>query len=178
MREFWNVYDESGSLLEKFVEKGESLQEGEYHLAAEVWVVNSQGSLLIQKRSENCHILPGSWALTTGRIQAGESPAVGGARELFEEMGIAVSREDLHWLRRVVRRDGSHLIWDIFVCRTDVPLSELCLQEDEVSDAKWVSPDEFEKMLADGSLHPYPEIREVLVQALEACGLGPAAGRY
>ncbi|MCW1250010.1 NUDIX domain-containing protein [Acaricomes phytoseiuli] len=53
-------------------------------------VLNEAGEVLLVRRSDN-----GRWALVTGILDPGEEPAVGLAREVFEETGVQVEVERL-----------------------------------------------------------------------------------
>lgn len=114
---------------------------------AEVWPVNPHGEILIQKRSLQCPILPGVWGLTTGRIQSGETTAQGAVRELREELGLSVPVNRLIFLERIIRRDETHLIWDIFTVKIFAEISSLQMQTSEVEQALWVPPSKFLQML-------------------------------
>ena len=144
------------------VPKGAELSAEEYHLAMEVWIVNSKGEVLIQERSQDCEILPGIWGLTTGRMVAGEDTRSGCIRELREELGLAVQPEQLQFLRRILRQDGTHLIWDIYLLQMDVPISQLRLQSEEVSGAKWADLAALRQLILTGKLFFYPEIWEII----------------
>lgn len=162
--EYWDLYDEFGNPLGRTISKGTALREGEYHFAVEIWIVNSRGEFLIQQRSKTCELLPGIWAFTTGRVAAGETTAEGCIRELQEELGLCASAGQLLPLRRIVRRDGTHLIWDLFLLRTAHPLSAFSLQKEEVASVKYVSFLNLLKGLEEKNIFSYPEIRDVAEQ--------------
>ena len=75
--ERWDIYDERAEKTGKIVNKGEALLPHEFHLAAEVWILNGKGQVLVQQRSCNCEILPGVWGLTTGRMRMAEDTRTG-----------------------------------------------------------------------------------------------------
>ena len=164
--EYWDICDATGKPTGCIWPKGEPFPLGMYHLAAEIWVVNKNGDILIQRRAAGCEILPGVWGLTTGRIAAGESTRQGAVRELWEELGIAAQPEELVPLLRARRTE---LIWDVYLLRRDTPLSALRLQEEEVAEARWVTPDIFRQMAATGELYRYPELEDVLGRVKELC---------
>lgn len=68
---------------------------GEFHLAMEAWILNSNKEILLQRRADSCEVLPGVWGLTTGRMLAGENSKVGCVREIQEELGLTCSRKPL-----------------------------------------------------------------------------------
>ena len=162
--EYWDVYDADGNFTGKSVEKGSIFLPGEYHLAIELWIVNSKKEILIQKRSEQCALLPGVWALTTGRLLSGESSLSGCIREAKEELGISIDESQLVFLRRLSL--PAELIWDIYAFKSDIASDFFALQSSEVSEVKWVSSETFYKMIENGDLFYYPEIFSVLSQVI------------
>ena len=92
--EYWDIYDKDGNFTGRKKGKYEKWSKDEYHLATEVWVINSKKQILIQKRSDKCEILPSMWALTTGRVVSGETTRQGCIRELREELGINASEDE------------------------------------------------------------------------------------
>lgn len=167
--EQWQVYNEYGKKIPKIITDNVQLSAGEYHLAVEAWIVNSKNQILLQQRSEALPLLPGYWALTTGRVQLGEDSAAGCLREVEEELGIALCREELAFICRIPRQDETHLLWDLYAVYKDVALQELCLQKEEVAQVKWVDKAEFLDMLTSGLIYEYPEIHEVLDAVLSRC---------
>ena len=92
--EYWDIYDKDGNFTGRKKGKYEKWSKDEYHLATEVWVINSKKQILIQKRSDKCEILPSMWALTTGRVVSGETTRQGCIREFREELGINASEDE------------------------------------------------------------------------------------
>lgn len=151
-RELWDLYDKEGTPLGRTVYRGDILNEGEYHLVVQVWVRRRDGRYLIQKRSEDLELLPGVWATTAGSVLAGENCVSSAARELNEELGIDVDPLELDQVFRRVRDDSIGSAW--FVER-DVEPSHIRLQEEEVSEVKWTTPEEIRGMVADGTFYDY-----------------------
>ena len=73
-------------------EEGEP-EEGEYKLSVHVWILNSRGEILIQKRNENLKRNPGKWAFTGGVVDSGETSVEGAIRESKEELGIDIAKD-------------------------------------------------------------------------------------
>ncbi len=70
----------------------ECKKKGLLHRAVAVFLRNSQGQVLLQRRSISDDWLPGKWTVScTGHVRAGENPSHGSSRELREELGIAAS---------------------------------------------------------------------------------------
>jgi 8-oxo-dGTP pyrophosphatase MutT (NUDIX family) len=151
--EIWDVLDKNGQPTGKTVErKRVCLARGEYHLVVHIWILGSDGRVLIQRRSFQKPLMAGEWAAIGGSAVSGESPAAAAKRELFEEMGIDSKEEDLKLIRIMCRKNS---ILNIFLISRDTSLSELILQESEVSDAKWVHRNKLRQMIKNGEFHNY-----------------------
>ena len=151
--EIWDVIDGDGIPTGKTVVRGKCfLKPGEYHLVVHIWIISSDGKLLIQRRSDQKKLMPGEWAATGGAAVSGESSFSAAKRELFEELGISSDQNSLKNILRLKRRNSLLDIWAI-VC--DIKASELKLQKSEVAEARWVSTDQLKQMVEDGLFHNY-----------------------
>lgn len=165
--EYWDIYDAEGNPTGRVLPKGAVLSPEEYHLAGEVWVYDAaHRQFLLQQRSEACELLPGMWGHTTGRIRAGEDSRTGCVRELQEELGLVVAPQELQLLRRILRRDGQGLIWDVYLLGRELDPAQLTLQPEEVAAACWVDVAQMQQLMAEGRMFCYPEIQEILAQIL------------
>ena len=159
--EYWDIYDKDGNFTGRKKGKYEKWDKDEYHLATEVWVINSKKQILIQQRSEKCQLLPGIWALTTGRVVSGETTRQGCIRELKEGLGIEAKEEECNLVKSLLK-NRLGMIWDIYFLRKDVELEDVTLQKEEVSRVKLVNTDEFRDMLKEGIMCEYSEVYELL----------------
>ncbi len=150
--ERWDLRDGEGNLIGKTMKRGEPLRPGQYHLVVHIWVVDSRGRLLIQRRAPHLRLMPGVWAATGGSAVAGEDSHAAAARELYEELGIRTVEGELEYAGRIRRRNS---FTDIWILRRDVPLASLRLQKEEVAQAKWVTRGELLEMIASRAFHHY-----------------------
>lgn len=149
--EIWDILDKNGNPTGKTVERKKvCLQKGEYHLVVHIWVLGSDGRVLIQRRSLQKPLMPGEWAAIGGSAVSGEAPKDAAKRELFEEMGIET--DELSLIGKTVRRSS---ILYLYLALCDLPVSELKLQEEEVSEAKWVHRNKLRQMIKNGQFHNY-----------------------
>ena len=161
-KEYWDVYTIDCVRTGKIVEKGNySFTGDEYQLAVEAWIMNDKGEFLIQQRSYEVEILPGVWAMTTGRIKSGEEPLYACVREVSEEVGLNFEPEDLTHIYHFVNH-SNNMIWDLYLMKWNGDVSELSFQPNEVAQAAWVSEEELRRMLANDEVYCYPEVYEVL----------------
>ena len=154
MREYWDVLNEQGEKTGKRLRRTayNQLASGEYHLVVHIWIVNSRGEFLIQRRSEDRLPMPGEWAATGGSVFSGEDSQAAAIRELHEELGIRVLPSEIHYLRQFKRKNS---IIDFWWARVDADLSSLNLDPEEVEEARWVSADQLREMIRKKQFHNY-----------------------
>lgn len=150
MIEYWDVYDINRNKTGQVHQRGLELKEGKYHLVVAVWIKNKNNEILLTKR--NAEKLWGNyWECTGGAVIAGEDSLTGAKRELLEEIGIEVTSEQLKLLGTTI-----HKTWftDTYLLTKDISLSDLKLQAEEVTDAKWVNINEFDTMCSKDLIVP------------------------
>lgn len=151
--ELWDIMNEKGETTGRTVVRGRTvLRPGEYHLVVHIWVIDSAGRFLIQRRSDQRRLMPGEWAATGGSAVSGEDSLTAAARELREELGIKAEREEFRFMTRFKRRNA---FLDVWFLRRDADAGRLRLQRSEVAEAKWITPDSFAKMIEDKKFHNY-----------------------
>jgi len=126
--------------------KAEVHRDGDWHVAAHVWLITPDHRVLLQRRSVEKENWPGYWDVSAaGHLSAGETPAEGAVRETFEELGLRLEPGELQRLgvarEESVLRDGTYIdreLHEIFVVHREVDLSMLTLQLGEVDDVMLV----------------------------------------
>lgn len=96
--------------------------------------------------------MPGEWAAIGGSAVSGETSTIAAQRELFEEMGIETDADELLLIKRMVRKSS---LLNIYLIYKDIPIADLKLQEEEVSEAKWVHRNKLRQMIKHGEFHNY-----------------------
>lgn len=159
MTEYWDIYDIDGNKTGRLHERGVTILPGDYHICVEVWIINENNELLIQKRSPFLKVLPGLWSFTTGCVLSGETSVKACAREVKEELGIDIPENGFEYIFRAKRTD---ILFDVYAVKTHFDINEISIQTSEVSDFKIVSFDEIRKMIKNGSFYEYPELAELI----------------
>lgn len=141
-----DLYDEKRNLTGETVFKGEEIPNGKYIVVVLVFIQNSEGKFLIQKRSENKN---GKYATTGGHPKSGESSLQGIITEVEEEIGLTLKKEDLQ-LYYGGRSDKEKVFWDDYYIKLDVPnIDKLHLQKEEVESLHWFTKDEIKQLEKD-----------------------------
>ncbi len=129
-------------------------RDGDWHRAVHVWIIGSDGRLLLQRRAWTKENHPGLWDISAaGHVSAGESAIEAAIRETAEELGVSVSAAELEHvatLREQWRLNGGtyldNEIHDVFIVRRDLEATALALQKEEVAEVQWVTADELRAM--------------------------------
>ena len=116
------------------------------HRSVYIFLVNSRGEILIQKRSVNKDLYPGFYtASATGHVNYGEDYDAAAKRELKEELGVDVP------LRRLCKvksfSDVEREISMVYVCRYDGPIR---FDRNEIDEVIFMSIDDIERSLKTG----------------------------
>lgn len=152
--ELWDILDEEGNLTERTIERGQPLKEGEYHLVVHIWIRNSKGEYLIQKRSGKVNRWPGIWAATGGAAIKGENSLTAALREVKEELGISFEPD---MLKKIIRVKRKNALSDLWLACCDVDLKEIRMQKEEVSEVKYAGTSEIFSMIATKEFFDYGE---------------------
>ncbi len=150
--ELWDLFDRNGVPLGRTIRRGERMRAGEHHKVVHIWIVNSVDRVLIQRRSKHRKLMPNIWAVTSGSVVAGEESPDAARRELGEELGIQLPDTAFEFLGRLVRRNS---LCDVFLIRRDIAVPDMCLQREEVSQARWVTVEQLTEMLRRRQFHHY-----------------------
>jgi 8-oxo-dGTP pyrophosphatase MutT (NUDIX family)/GNAT superfamily N-acetyltransferase len=163
MAELWDVLDGEGNKTGRVIERGEKLRSDEYMMAVHVYLCNLQGEFLVQKRSMNKPILPGVWDVTGGAIVSGEEGYEAAIREVEEEVGIRLRKENLFHIL-TVRRE--RYFADIWFAIADFRLCDCILQEDEVDEVKFVSAHDMKQLLTE-AVYRKEDYKRMVMDAIE-----------
>jgi isopentenyldiphosphate isomerase len=155
--ELWDLYDRDRVKLGKTASRSDrdKLADGEYHLTVHAAIFNSDGKMLIQRRTDNKESWPGLWDITVGgAVVSGEDTRLGIERELEEELGIIESFKDA---RPYLTIHSTRCICDVYILVRDVDLESLVFQPTEVSAARYATLDEITELIKEGKFLPYRE---------------------
>lgn len=163
MAELWDIYDTRAQKTGRCMERGALFTPGEFHQVVHIWLINSKGELLIQKRAAQVAWRPGIWAATGGSAVAGEDVYTAAIRELSEELGIRGVEDSMEFVMTIKHRNSLCSVWAVFC---DIPVERLVLQQEEVEEARWVSRETLFAMMERQEFYRYDYL-EFLLRYLE-----------
>lgn len=158
--EILDIYNEDRLPTGRKHKRGMPVREGDYILVVHVWIVNSKGQILIQKRQKTKSLFPGMWdCAAAGAALAGDTSEKAAIRETKEELGIDLdmSRAELFCTDKF-----SFGFDDIWLVKQEIELDDICLQKEEVEAVKWSDPLEILKMAQNGEFVKYYYLEKLL----------------
>ena len=138
MTEYIDIFDENWNATGEVLEKAEAERQGKWHKAAHIWIVNPRGELLLQLRGPNKKNHPNMWDISAaGHVSVGETVIEGGIREMYEELGVTITADQLIPITKNNSPSNKHL-HSVFLIKLDLPLDAFVFNDHEVAEVKYV----------------------------------------
>lgn len=139
MDELVDRLDEEGNYTGQAILKSDAHRHGIFHPTVHIWFYTNYGEILIQQRGEFKDTHPLFWDVSVaGHVGAGEDIYNAAIREVKEEIGLNVTKEDLKEIG-VFKSNQQHSknfidneFHHTFLCELKVPFSALTKQSSEV----------------------------------------------
>jgi len=148
MSEYMDVYDTNKNKIGKIIERKnkKNIPEGEYTISVHCFIINSKKQVLLTQRNYNKK-RGGKWEETHGGLKSGEKSIDGIIRELHEEIGVDVKSDELKLYSTIKNK---RVFRDIYILYKDVPKDSIRFLDGEVIDCKYVSINDYKKMIERG----------------------------
>ncbi len=155
--ELLDVLDEKGNATGEVMGRKEVHANGIWHRCVHVWILNSKGELLLQRRSTKVENYPGMFDVSAaGHVSAGESKLEAAVKELGEEIGVTADPAELIVIDELkVQVDkgpgkgtNNHFD-DIYLLERDIDIRDLKLQKEEVDTVEFVPWRELRERVAN-----------------------------
>ncbi len=144
MKEFFDCLDKDRNKLGYSKVRGSALLENEYNQGIEVYIVNDSKLLMTKRSSSKSH--PNMWEVPGGCSILDESSIDTALREMKEELGITFIKDDLTLLDTSIYKK---MFVDMYISNKYINIDEVVLEKEEVSEIKFVSNKELNKMIND-----------------------------
>lgn len=151
--ELIDICDENNKLTGIQKMKSEAHRDGLWHRAVHIWIYNSEGELLLQLRAKKKLLYPDMWDISAaGHVSAGDEPITSGLREIEEEIGLKVKKEDLQFFKirktKAIFRDiKNNEFYYIYFLKFDGDIKQLKLQDEEVQKIRFLPLSKIEEEL-------------------------------
>lgn len=174
MEEMVDVIDSvTGEKTGEVISKNEAHSKGIWHSSIHILLFNkNKDKILLQKRCSSKKLYPNMWDITVGgHISAGEEPIVSAYRELEEELGLRADDYEFEYVDRIKEEfvnngvDSKEFVY-VYMIVSDVDISDIKLQESEVSEAEWFTLDGVEELISTGKMIEHVAEFEVIRSVL------------
>lgn len=116
-----------------------------------VWIENSEGQVLMQKRSMDKVTSPGCWtAAVEGTVEEGDSYDKTAERELAEEIGLTGFVPTQNNKKHYKAEFGGR-VCQAYTVICDWPIEKFVIQKSEVAELKWFNKDVIMQDISEGS---------------------------
>ncbi|MBP5679324.1 MAG: NUDIX domain-containing protein [Bacilli bacterium] len=149
MKEYFDVLDCNRKSLDYKKERGEKLLDHEYNMGAEDFIICDNKILMTQRSPEKSH--PGMWEVPGGCSQAGEESFDTLVREMSEEVGVKVDSSNTRYIGTKLYKKQ---FVDIYETVTSIDIHDIKVQEEEVSEVRFVGKEEFEELVSQEKVVP------------------------
>ncbi|MFW6137708.1 MAG: NUDIX hydrolase [Spirochaetota bacterium] len=155
--EYFEVCSEDGSYAGTNAPRDVVHSQGLWHKTAHVWIYNSLGEILFQKRAIHKDSHPGLWDVSAaGHLQIGEPPETAAVREVWEELGLDIDVDELIYFDNknftLISQGGRFIdrevTW-VYLYRYEGGVVSLNPDEQEVSGLMLMETTRVKKMLED-----------------------------
>lgn len=149
MEEYLELYDDSkirtGIKIPRSKEK--ELPDGMHILIAALIIMNSHNQIMLQLTSPEKGSI---YSLPSGHVLYGENSEDTVIREMYEEQGIKISKDEIKFLgERLANRIA---FFDIYYLKRDYTIDEMNLQKEEVANVVWTTFEEIDSLYELGKL--------------------------
>ncbi len=142
--ELVDIVDENNKLTGQVEDRWVAYNKGLWRRTVSCWIMNEKGEVLLQKRTANKVRNPNKWAKTGGQVDSGETVEKAIYREVKEELGIEIPKEQIK-VQNIHKSDEKNKRFAYnFIFVVNYKIADYILQKEEVSEVKYVTIEEME----------------------------------
>lgn len=151
--ELIDIVDENNNLTGQVEERWVAFEKGLWRRTVSCWIMNEKGEVLLQKRAGEKRRNPNKWAKTGGQVDSGETVEEAIYREVKEELGIEIPKEQIE-IDSIYKSDDKNKRFAYnYIFVVDYKLEDYILQKEEVADVKYFTIEELEKIRKNNDLN-------------------------
>ena len=147
--ELIEIVDKHGNFTGQIMDKEEAHDKNLLHNEVAIFIINDKKQVLLEKRSPNKRFNPNKYALCAGHVDAYESLEEAALREIKEEVGLDISKNDLIPFgekETTIRDSNSHITY-FYYTKSNKSETDFTIQKEELSEVKWFDIDKVIKMI-------------------------------
>lgn len=174
--EYIDIVNENGKPTGEVKSRDEVHIKGLLHRHIHIWIINSNGGVLLQKRAASKKTYPNVWAMSAeGHVQSGKTPGETASDEIREELGINIKKipSPAFSFAPGIMKFGEDWIENginiVYFLKYDIPLEKIEIQKSEVSAVRWMNREDYRLEIEDKNpeYRLYPEEFPRLFECLD-----------
>ena len=151
--ELIDIVDENNELTGQVEDRWVAYEKGLWRRTVSCWIMNEKGEVLLQKRAGNKRRNPGKWAKTGGQVDTGETVEEAIFREVKEEIGIEIPKEQIKVVDVHKSNDKNRRFAYNFIFVVNYKIEDYVLQREEVEEDRYFTIEEMENARANNDMN-------------------------
>lgn len=138
------VLDEQGHATGQTLGRAAVHEQELWHPTVNVWILNSNGEVLLQLRGPDVELNPNTWDMAIGtHARPGEDPFDAALRCLQTELGVTIAKDQLRHLFNIQSANpvgGGKMhrtLGHVFLLRRDIPLADFTYDQSKIAQLTW-----------------------------------------
>lgn len=174
MEELIDILDENGNKTGNIATRHEVHTKGLWHKVIVVAIINEDGKLLMQQRSKNVETYPEKWDVSTaGHVSAGQTSIEAAMRELSEEIGMRVNKNEIEYVLTYKNTKNlenyiDNQFFDFYIVKKEkINIEKITMQKSEVQQVKLCNLKEVQEMILNKQVVRRDAVYEKLSEYLK-----------
>ncbi len=142
--EQYEVLDDAGHKTGQLLDRASVHQQQLWHEVANVWIINSQGEVLLQLRGPGVDLNPNVWDVAVGtHVRPNEDPTIAAQRCLQTELGVTIAPDNIKHLFNLQSSnplpDGTFhkVLGHVFIVKRDINLQDFTYDTNKIAQLEW-----------------------------------------
>lgn len=146
------VLDENGNMTDIEATKKEVHDKHLWHQEVAIFIINNDGKILLQKRSDNVHYNNGKWGMVANHVGVDQTLVDALVQKAKEEIGYDIDTNSIRYLTMLKRNEEREQRFTYFYyIKTDIKETDIKLNSYLAIDKKWFDFYELQELMLTNS---------------------------
>lgn len=146
------VLDENGNVTDMEKTKKEVHEKHLWHQEVAIFIINKEGKILLQRRSEHVHYNNGKWGMVANHVGVNQTLIDALIQKAQEEIGYDINPSDVRYLTMLKRQEEREQRFTYFYyLKTDIKEEDIKLNPYLATDKKWFDFYELQELMLTNS---------------------------